>query len=207
MDEYRLSDDPIPQELLEVQESLSVWNNLKVYFDNDTGEIFAISNEELPQYQYSFNVHVDKVRMLVDEKIDDYKVAFDSNSNPTIILKPKQDESSLFLIEITDNITNDSELIIEKNIALKKWIISLRSDKREEYLKSGVNTRLEFFIVDKDHKNFLIRKFTVLLKKLYENNNEQISFVSYREEDNSAQIYTKKFFTSIGLKITYDKKN
>lgn len=205
MVEYRLSDDPIPQELLDEQEKLSIWNTHKVYFDNDSGDILAISNEELPQYQYFFNLPVEQSYLLENERLEDYKVSFDNNEVPTIILKPKQDESALILVKVIEESGKNSELILEKNLKFKKWRISLREDKKEEYLKMGINTKLEFFIVDANNKNILIRKMAVLLTTLCNSEQTVFDFISHREELKTAEVYCKKFFTSINLKVTYDK--
>lgn len=202
MDEYRLSDDPVPEELLAEQEKLSTWNTHKVYFDNETGDILAISNEELPQYQFFFNISSENITLLQNEKIEDYKVTFNENSIPTIVLKPKQDESTLFLTKIEEEVDNP-ELLVEKNLKTKGWNLSIRQDKKDEYLKMGVNTKLEFFVTEKDNKNILIRKMSVLLKTLCETNKSFVPFVSHREEEHKSEIYVKKFFTTTGLKITY----
>lgn len=205
MDEYRLSDDPVPQELLDIQNQLSEWNQHKVYFDNETGEIFAIANEDLDDYNFFFTIPSDKIDILKNEKLEDYRVVFDAEGNPSIALKPKKDEESLFLIKLVDVVFDDTEFVVEKNLQSKQWILSLNEDKRMHFLKTGVNASIELFIVEKDNRNFLIQKITLSLKSLCDNNPSYFPFVSYREESNNIEVYSKKFFTSQGLKIKHVK--
>lgn len=209
MNEYRLTDDPIPEELLQQALALSSAESFhKIYFDRDTSEIYAISNEIIDGYEHFFEVPTEQIsHILNNERLEKYKVKFDADDVPSVILKPVEDSTAPTLIKLKSVDNWDSELTVEQYPLLKKWGFHLRADKRQRLKFAGINSRLEFFIVDANNKNFVINTVSFNFQELCENERVFIPFSYAKETDLNIEIYTKTFFKTIGFKVLYDTED
>jgi hypothetical protein len=203
MDEYLL-DGEIPIELIKESENLSRVNTIhRVYFDKDSGEILSISNEYNIEHLHYFDVESKDLEEVFGNTVK-YRVKFDAEDKPSIVLKSKEDISSQFLIKV-DEIDNwDNELTVEQYPLLKKWGCQLREDKRSKFLTAGVNAKLEFYVVNPENKNYIIRTLSLNLLDLYHTERIYFPFFYKEEENTSLEVYTKKFLKTVGFRRLYD---
>lgn len=207
MDEYQLPDDPVPEDLLkEAERLLHPTTTHTIYFNKDTGEIYAISNEHLDQYDNFFEVNSEEINhILQDGDSTHFKVEF-VEGQPTVVLKPTNELIAPSLIKVGRVDNWESELTIEQYPYLKKWGFQLRPDQREKLKSSGLHSKLEFFIVDSENRNFILNIVTFNFQRLCDNEKVFISF-SHHKEDKDVEVYTKALFKTIGLTTLYDTKD
>lgn len=196
---YNPEEDIVPQELLDQSLALSVSNsNFRVYFDKDSGDILAISNEPHSSLQHYLEFDISVVEGFLSNKQNPakYKLVFKDASTPQIVLKNTEDILVANLIEVP-LVTDWSRALTIENIE-DSWCFQLRDDQQGLLKDYNLNMYIEFFIVDKMNDNFVYRIIKVSLADLVNNQKLFIEHKNKIERLNSNKIYTKKFFKTYG---------
>jgi hypothetical protein len=204
---YNPEEDIIPYELLEKALMNSRINSLyNVYYDKDTGNILAITNEPRSDLANFFEVEYDIVKEFFNGKkiSSNYKVMFVDQTTPVIISKNDTDVNLINIDEVPNVDHWNSMFTIENYPLLKQWGFQLRPDQRSILKQHNLNTAFEIFIVDKDYNNMLIRSIKILLKDLLDDDRIYIEHKLHKEADVENRIFVRKFFSTIGYQILYD---
>ena len=204
---YNPEEDIIPYELLEQALMISrVTTVYSVYYDKDTGNILAITNEPRSDLANSFEVEYDIVKEFFNGKkiSSNYKVVFVDQTTPVIISKNDTDVNLIIIDEVTKVDHWDSMFTIENYPLLQQWGFQLRPDQQTILKQHNLNTAFEIFIVDKDYNNILVRSIKLFLKDLLENDRIYIKHEASKEADSENRIFVRKFFSTIGYQILYD---
>lgn len=204
---YNPEEDIIPYELLEKALMNSRINPLyNVYYDKDTGNILAITNEPRSDLANFFEVEYDIVKEFFNGKkiSSNYKVMFVDQTTPVIISKNDTDVNLINIDEVPNVDHWNSMFTIENYPLLKQWGFQLRPDQRSILKQHNLNTAFEIFIVDKDYNNMLIRSIKILLKDLLDDDRIYIEHKLHKEADVENRIFVRKFFSTIGYQILYD---
>lgn len=209
-EEYTLDDEDIPAEILNVSQQLANMLTVhRVYFEKDTGEVIAITNEDFPGHDTFFEIKsVDVDELLRNNKrLMDYCVTIDTDGKPILVLKNSKDEKILFLKPIDEVDHWNYELTIEKYPLLRKWGFHLRPDKKIKLKNIGINITLEFFIVNDLNHGIILRTINLNLNELYGADRLFIPFELDSEDNEDLKIYTKSFLKTYGFKMLYDTDN
>ena len=204
-EEYVLEGD-VPTELLAQPNQLTVH---RVYFDKDTREVIAITNEEFLGYDTYFEMDSVEVTELLEKnsRLFDYQIVFETEGRPVLALKSNQDVIALFLKNIEEVDHWNYEFTIEKYPLLKQWGFQLRPDKKIKLKNTGTNISLDFFIVNNLNHNLIIRTITLNLQDLFSSEKLFMPFELASEELEDLRVYTKPFFKTYGFRILYDTDN
>ena len=204
-EEYVLEGE-IPDNLLNQTNQTTIH---RIYFDKDTREVIAITNEEYPGHDTYFEMDSVEVHELLEKnsRLFDYQIVFETEGQPVLTLKSNQDQIALFLKNIEEVDHWNHELTIEKYPLLKQWGFQLRPDKKLKLKNTGTNISLDFFIVNNLNHNLIIRTISLNLQDLFSSEKFFIPFVLDSEELDDLKIYTKPFFKTYGFRILYDTDN
>ncbi len=205
---YNPEEDIVPLELIEQALAISnVVSIYKVYFNNETGEILAITNEENSNYSTFIEVEYELVKDFLTGKKQStkYKVSFVDQSTPTIVLKSSSD-TNFVIIEKVNTVDHwRSMFTIENYPLLKKWAVTLRSDQRTVLKNYNLNTVFEVYVVDSNNHNFLFRTIKIFLKDVIDNDRYFIDYSNDIEADiKRIDVFVKKFFDTTGYQVLYD---
>lgn len=203
---YNPEEDVIPPELIEQALAISLHPvSYKVYFDKETGNILAITNEPA-NYANSIDVEFEVVRDFIVGKKQktDYKILFVGQSTPVIISKADTDVNLVELQEVFRVYHWDSMFTIENYPQQGQWGFQLREDQRIALQSHNLNTQFEIFIVDKNNSNLLLRNIKLPLQQLINVDRVYVAYQYTRESDITNRIFVRKFFSTIGYQILND---
>lgn len=204
---YNPEEDIVPLELLQQSLNLAVDNSkFKVYFNKDNGDIFAIANEDNPNYQTFIEFDFSVVEPFLTNKQNPalYKLVFKDASTPEIVLKNTDDIPVASLIEIPETEGWSNALTIENIPWEDTWCFQLRNDQNDIIKDYNLNLSIEFYIVDGSNNNFVYRIIKLSLFDLLNNKKVYIRHNNKIERLKSNKIYTRKFFKTYGY--YYDPK-
>lgn len=205
---YNPEEDIIPAELLAQAVSLSNISLIyRVYFDKDTGQLLAITNEENLSYSNFVELEYDAVRefLIGKNQLANYKIIFVDQNTPKIVVNSEDSSAGIFLINVPLVTNWDNMFTIENYPLLKKWGFQVRSDQKSILSKYNLNTSLEVYVVDKCNMNFIYRTIKLSMNELINKDRELIDYQLDKEGDvNNISIYVKQFFSTIGYQILYD---
>ncbi len=205
---YNPEEDIIPAELLAQAVSLSNISLIyRVYFDKDSGQLLAITNEENLSYSNFVELEYDAVRefLIGKNQLANYKIIFVDQNTPKIVVNSEDSSAGIFLINVPLVTNWDNMFTIENYPLLKKWGFQVRSDQKRLLSKYNLNTSLEVYVVDKCNMNFIYRTIKLSMNELINKDRELIDYQLDKEGDvNNISIYVKQFFSTIGYQILYD---
>lgn len=204
---YNPEEDTIPEDVLQQALMLSNQSSLyKVYFNKESGDLIAITNEEISTLDNYVEMEYTLISDFIKNKktIDNYKIIFIDQSTPSIIDKGSNDVDviNLHLVPAVDHW--DSMFTIENYPLMNKWGFQLRPDQRDLMKKYNLNTSFEIYITSRSNLNFLIRTIKIPLNELVENDRLFVDHVSRYEKSIHNKIFIRKFFTTTGFQILYD---
>lgn len=182
----------------------------RVYYDNKTGIIYSVTNEENPNYNYAIEPTIDEVNKLLSGEWSfmDYIVGYKRLADNTVVrsIVPNSDSEYSFRHNSFEWITessNDAELIVEWNLPKQTWNFSLSDEFKKNNNEIFVN-KLLFFITLENDFDFLIRTISIDAYKILDDT-YSIMFESKREYDiRSISISSKLVFKSYKLKVVYE---
>ncbi len=208
---YNPEEDIIPQELIAQALAISQTVNVyKVYFDKESGDILAITNEDSQIYTSFIEVEYDVVKDFLTGKKNSlkYKIVFVDQSTPAIILKSESDVNLINIEEAVPVTHWDSTFTIENYPLKNQWGFQLRPDQRQILKNHNLNTTFEVFVVDKNNSNYLYRSIKILLKDVLDNDRIYIPHITTKEAaTDKLRVFVKKFFPTVGYQVLYDTES
>jgi hypothetical protein len=174
-------------------------NIFYVTYDNDKN-VIGISREFNEEDNY-FPIEAYKVRdfILGTKSFASYYVRNDGFDNFT--LEEKKFEKLNYIgndIVEVQKVDQFNDLIIEHNLNKKQWKMSLSHATKECVNKDHFDRIFQFYVCQKEQNNFLVRTLECSLNDIYQE--KEILFISQYEHDyNKLKIFTKKYFTKIGI--------
>lgn len=174
-------------------------NIFYVIYDNDKN-VTGISREFNEGDNY-FPIEPYKIRdfILGTKSFASYYVRNDGFDNFTLEEKKFEKLNHIVndIVEV-QKVDQFNDLIIEHNLNKNRWKIRLAQDTKECVNREHFDRILKFYVCQKERNNFLVRTLESSLKDIYQET--EISFVSHHEYDfNKLKIFTKKYFTKIGI--------
>jgi hypothetical protein len=185
-------------------------NKLYAYFDIDTGNLLAFSNELRSEYEYKLEVTKEQYHIFVSgiEKFSDWVVCRTKNVDYEFELVQKENQSILFKNNMLEKILNvpdiDTELTIHWDAFKKAWVFIITDEFRQRIYDqdhiSGIGYKnVEFYITVANEPNMLIQKVIIDIKQLIQDKTV-IPFVSERETDiKQINIFTRNPFFSYSI--------
>ena len=172
----------------------------RVYFDNDTGRIQAITNKEIESKFESFEVPVQEAEGFVigTRNMTKHKVVFDVKEQRYKIVSD-QESIHVYVDDHIFQINNlkNPQIIVEQDIAQSKWIV--RASKDIKSSMSSVGPRLEevmfFSITEYGNPNILYNHFYVSINDVVSNDSLEFDFSSQEEHiAGNVSVYTNRKF-------------
>lgn len=185
-------------------------NKLYAYFDIDTGNLLAFSNELRSEYEYKLEVTKEQYHIFVSgiEKFSDWVVCRTKNVDYEFELVQKENQSILFKNNMLEKILNvpdiDTELTIHWDAFKKAWVFIITDEFRQRIYDqdriSGIGYKnVEFYITVANEPNMLIQKVIIDIKQLIQDKTV-IPFISERETDiKQINIFTRNPFFSYSI--------
>ncbi len=204
---YNPEDDIIPDDVLQQALSLSSQSFLyKVYFDINTGDLIAVTNEEISTLTHYVEMEYSSVGDFLKNKklIENYKIVFVDQVTPVIVDKGNSDVDLVTLQEVKNVDHWDSMFTIENYPLMERWGFQLRPDQRNLMKIHNLNTVFEIYVTSRSNLNFLIRTIKITLKDLINNDKFFVDYNSKNEKSVYNKIFVRKFFDSTGYQILYD---
>ena len=172
----------------------------RVYFDNDTGRIQAITNKEIESKFESFEVPVQEAEGFVvgTRNMTKHKVVFDVKEQRYKIVSD-QESIHVYVDDHIFQINNlkNPQIIVEQDIAQSKWIV--RASDAIKSSMSSVGPRLEevmfFSITEYGNPNILYNHFYVSINDVVSNDSLEFDFSSQEEHvASNISVYTNRKF-------------
>jgi hypothetical protein len=185
-------------------------NKLYAYFDIDTGNLLAFSNEIRNEYEYKIEVTTEEYHRFVSgiERFSDWVVSRSKNIDSEFELVQKDKQNILFknnlFKKITKDVNIDTELIIQCDIKSKSWIIFITDEFRQRIYDENNSTsirykKVELYITVTREPNFFLQQIFISIEQLI-NDKKIIPFVSGYETDiNKVDIFIRNPTFSSGI--------
>jgi hypothetical protein len=184
---------------------------LYAYFDIDTGNLLAFSNELRSEYEYKLEVTKEQYHRFVSgiEKFSDWVVCRTKNIDCEFELVQKEKQNILFKNSLFERITNNTNLTPELTVhwdAFKKvWIFIITDEFRQRIYSGDIRDskirykNVEFYITVANEPNILIQQIKIDIENLIQDKTV-IPFVSEYELDiKKVNIFTRNPFFSYGI--------
>jgi hypothetical protein len=202
-------EDCLSPEQIAAALSLAV-QTYRCYFDIETGDILAISNEENSQYEQGIVIDYPLYEKFVTgvEQFKDWTVTRTKNpdSESGLEIVPRMQQELFFKNNMFEWITakpnKKTELTVHWSPNENMWIFLISDKVRQQYYdnKYPMET-LTFFITLETDFDFLVRTITIDIKDLVLDK-VCVPFTSSVEEKiDKISISTKSLFSSYGLTI------
>jgi hypothetical protein len=181
-----------------------------IYYDKKTGEILSVTNEHQPKNKNSIEVPFETYDLLVSGKkqFTDYEVGKiktdDGKTVVRVILKSDQAyvfKNTMFEV-ISKPPTDETELIVSWNPAIKHWVFLLTDTAKARIDESLKDTTLIFFIILEEDFNLVIRTILISYWDLFLKSNVYIPFEHDIENKiDKISVATKLTLESYGLTV------
>ena len=184
---------------------------LYAYFDIDTGNLLAFSNELRSEYEYKLEVTTEQYHIFVSgiEKFSDWVVCRTKNIDCEFELVQKEKQNILFKNSLFERITSNTNLTPELTVhwdAFKKvWIFIITDEFRQRIYSGDIHDsrlrskNVEFYITVANDPNILIQQIKIDIENLIQDKTV-IPFVSEYELDiKKVNIFTRNPFFSYGI--------
>ena len=189
------------QALLDVKYVFSYF----VYFEKDTGNILALSNEQL-DYENFVEVDFEEIEKFFNstENFINFKVAFDNDGSIKFVNKNQGD--LIFKTNIIESIRlSDKETILTVEWSKHGWKFTMNEIFLQHPRAKSLNAKLHFYITNDSNINLLIRQLEIQLRNLIGNGYILIPFINEKEKDiENISMFTLPFFESYGMRIKND---
>jgi hypothetical protein len=176
-----------------------------VYFEKDTGNILALSNEKL-DYENFVEVEFEEIEKFFNntENFINFKVAFDNDGSVKFVNKNQGD--LIFKTNIIESIRlSDKETILTVEWSKHGWKFTMNEIFLQHPRAKSLNAKLHFYITNDSNINLLIRQLEIQLRNLIGNGYILIPFINEKEKDiENISMFTLPFFESYGMRINYD---
>lgn len=201
-----MDDDIIPDDLLNASLALSNFNQKYfVYFDQDSGDILAVTNELNPQRKNFLEFDLSDVSDFLNgfKSINKFKISFVNQEKPSIVSKYADDvisPNSLIHVPVVDNWKNI--FTIENHLYHKQWVFQVRDDHKSLLQPFNLDYTINFYVVGSKSDNVLIRHVPLKMKNLILNEKYIVEHQTpFESKPDKIKIFVRKFFTSNGLII------
>jgi hypothetical protein len=183
--------------------------NIKVYFDRNTKNILAITNESRTDFTDFFETDSKKVENFLAGKdnFNNYKIFLNASNQFEIVSKIiNQDLKASMLVNI--GVSNaDASMIIENDILNGQWKLSLKTEERDRLKENIVNYKMTLFVTSSSNKNFLFRSITIDLNDIINKETVLVPHeLTIETLPNKIMLSTVKFFDSYALRNVYESK-
>jgi hypothetical protein len=189
------------QALLDVKYVFSYF----VYFEKDTGNILALSNEQL-DYENFVEVDFEEIEKFFNstENFINFKVVFDSDGSVKFVNKNQGD--LIFKTNIIENIRlSDKDTILTVEWSKEGWKFTMNEIFLQNPRAKSLNAKLHFYVTNDSNINLLVRQIEVQLRNLIGNGYMLIPFINEKEKDiENISMFTLPFFESYGMRIKND---
>jgi|694.fasta_scaffold08569_10 hypothetical protein len=190
------------EEILRISSSTESNGLYKIYFDNITGDIYAITNEVNSAYSHHIEVPSTDIEDFLSGKINysTYRVSYTSPTESKIVQKDAQNDDQRVLLQIPVLKSFAGALSIKNNTNTKQWAFKLNEEEKSYIKKYKINSKLEFYVTFLKNASYLIRTIKIDTIDLAYNDTVYIDHVTLTEQSsNKIKFYTKPFFKSYGL--------
>ena len=178
------------------------------YYDKISKVLLAITNEVHPEYTDFLEVDFDTYERLVSgkEKFSDYLLGHVKEEEKTVLkLMPKLEHAYHFkntMLEIiVDDVTKNTDLIVEWNNVNKEWNFFLSQEGKSRLAQRTTDSKILFFVILESDYNFLIRTIDINSNDLVTKYCVGIPFTTDIETQlDKISIATKLIFESYGLR-------
>jgi hypothetical protein len=185
-----------------------------VHYDKKSGQIFSVSNERNPKYEFSLEVSSDVATPFIDgaERYTDYIIDYttDTEGKPVLGIISKFDQLNALRNNIFEQVLDTKNLdkkdfIVEWDKPNNCWNFSVNSKIKELLAKKGVTNTLVIFISLEADLNQLIRTIYIDTTKLAYMDKISEPFTHQLEKQiDKIVVASKLVFESYGLKITHE---
>jgi hypothetical protein len=185
-----------------------------VHYDKTTGQIFSVSNERNPKYEFSLEVSSEFAKPFIDgsERYTDYIVdyATDAEGNPTLSVISKFEQINALRNNIFEQVLDTKNLdkkdfIVEWDKPNACWNFYVSQRIKELLAKKGVTNTLVIFVSLEADLNQLIRTIYIDTTKLAYIDKVSEAFTHQIENQIDKIIVASKLvFESYGLKIIHE---
>jgi hypothetical protein len=171
----------------------------KVYFDEETGMIFAIANRD-QNFKTYFETDFEDVEDFITGKksMPNYKVVYNINTSSYNIIERTSKIETLvdnLIYKITPR--EVFQVGIWQDNTNRCWTVALSNEQKSnlEQIKSRPNETLTFSITQRNNPNILYKTFACTLNDLVENNKVDFEYSSQDEESlTDYSVYTNRKF-------------
>ena len=182
----------------------SIENNglYKIYFDNVTGDIHAITNEVNSAYSHYIELPSTDVEDFLSGKLNysTYRVSYTSPTESKIVQKDAQHDDQRVLVHVPVLKSFNGALSIKNNVKTKQWAFKLSKEEKSHIKKYKISFRLEFYMTFLNNASFLIRTIKIDTIDLAYNDTVYVDHITLTEQSlNKIKFYTTPFFKSYGL--------
>jgi len=187
----------------------------RLYFNLESGEILALSNEDRPEYDHNIIISYEQYEAFITgrEHFKDWSIINTKNLNNIygVELVQKVFQGHTFrnnMFEwITDLPTKSTDLVVHWDEYKKHWIFIISDNARQRYYDSKIITPVvKFFITLQNDFDFLIRTIEIDLKLLIADKVTVPFEFNLESKIDQISISSRTVFDSYGLKIWKMKK-
>jgi hypothetical protein len=193
-----------PEQIEEILNTKYVFDYY-VYFDKDTGNIIAISNEEL-FYENFVQVDFKEIERFFNNKDNfiNFKITFDQDGAVKFVNKNQSELN--FKSNIVETIRlNENDNILTVEWSKQGWTFIMNAKFLQHSRAKSLGAKLFFYITTDNNINFLIRQIEIQLRTLINNGYVFVPFTSEKENNiENISMFTLPFFESYGMKIKHD---
>lgn len=178
------------------------------YYDKRTGEILAVSNEPISEYDHVLEVSCKEAENFISGAwlFKDYLVGYKrlADDETAMAIMPKVDDEYGFRNDVYEWISTtkkNTDVEIEWNYPNRCWIFHLRDNASYD---TGISApKLTFFVTLESDFNFLIRTIVIDAQEFISQGTITVPFSSKFENDiDTISIGTRLIFKSYSLKVT-----
>lgn len=198
-----------PEDLANIAR-LSVRPTYRIYFNLETGELLAASNEVRSEYDYSLTVQYDQYESFVsgNEEFKNWSAVktktFDNEYGVELVRKEFQGHTfrNNMFEWIVDPPTKTTELIVHWDELNNQWIFMISNGARQRYYDKQIATKIiKFFITLENDFDFLIKTIDIELHDLLSDKVIVPFTTTLESQIDKISISSKTVFDSYGLKV------
>ena len=189
---------------------LSVKPVYRIYFNLETGELLAASNQVCPEYDYSLIVQYEQYEAFVSGK-EEFKnwsavktKTFDNEYGVELVQKEFQGHSfrNNMFEWIIDLPTTSTELIVHWDEFNNQWIFIMSNGARQKVYDKKISTKIVKFFITLEHDfDFLIKTIDIELHDLLSDKVVVPFTTTLETQIDKISISSKTVFDSYGLKV------
>jgi len=202
-----MEDEYLSDEELVRLTNLKIIDSYRIYYQEDTGDIYSITNEVLPTDCRHVEVEFGIVERFLTGKDNFifYRLEFDDEG--AIKFSNKKDSPVLFKSNIIEYVRLNaaSDPVLQVDWTPNGWVFKLDKKFADSPKGKSINSKLNFFVTKEDNINYLIRSIEIKLKNLLSDDAVIVEFVD-PDENNIYKIamFTLPFFESYGMRINHE---